>query len=113
MRHGMGSILRTKEDGTMSNDTQYVYTSGDYSVLWCENMVDVVQSRNGVGHIVGTYLPNSDGLGLAIALARYKNGVCLTNNRDARKAEARFCVDEGKRIFALGVRKAHKEWLEQ
>ena len=95
----------------MSECITYVYTSGDYSVLWCKHGVDVVRSWKGAGEVIGTYAANSDGLGLAIALARYKNGVCLTNNRDARKAEAQFCTDEGKRIFALGVRKAHMEWI--
>lgn len=96
----------------MSNDTKYVFTSGDCSVLWHKEGFDVVQSRNGAGYVDCTFAADADGLGLAIMRARYKSGEGLTHNREARRAEVSFCTEEGKRIFALGIRKAHAEWLD-
>ena len=92
--------------------TKYVYSAGDYSVIWDKDAFHVAMPCGCAAMVESSYAPTADGLGLAIGRARYKSGESLTHNRDARRAEAAFCAEEGKRIFALGVRKAHTEWLD-
>lgn len=107
--------------------TKYVYSAGDYSVIWDKDAFHVTRPDGCAAMVESSYAPTADGLGLAIGRARYRDRcdrakeVIRTTGRNpeqpkdgraVRKAEAAFCTEEGKRIFALGVRKAHAEWLD-
>lgn len=100
--------------------TKYVYSAGDYSVIWDKDAFHVTRPAGCAAMVESSYAPTADGLGLAIGRARFKGGDWMLqaaqhkaqDKRDLRRKEAAFCTEEGKRLFALGVRKAHAEWLD-
>lgn len=89
-----------------------IYSVGDYSVLWDDDAFRIETPREAVSAIDVSYALTPYGLALAITIARHQGAEALHHNGRSRAAEAAYCMAEGARIFALGQRKAHAEWLE-
>lgn len=86
----------------------YVFSSGPYSVLWCDDGFTVTRTQNNRTETVGVaWELNADGCGCAVAYATYKN--TKRGGRDAAIA----ATEIGTRIFGIGKRNAYKNWLDQ
>ncbi|ATS92604.1 hypothetical protein GC1_00036 [Gluconobacter phage GC1] len=96
------------------DDTKYVFTKGNHSVLWHKYGFDVVEAKNGAGYVDSTYELSADGLSIAIFRCYFLEGAFLgPSNRDRTMKIISLIRDVAERLFSLGQRKAHEWWLEQ
>lgn len=96
------------------NDTKYVFTKGNHSVLWHKYGFDVVEAKNGAGYVDSTYELSADGLGIAIVRCYYLEGVFLPIPDRAGVIKIISAIKElAEAMFGIGQRRAHEKWLER
>lgn len=94
---------------------KYVFSAGNFSVLWSSERVEVTTTKGCLTITESGYAANEHGMQCAVARCLYLDAIL--SHKTMNKAEAVSIAtraDEiGAELFALGIRKAHKKWLDE
>ena len=97
------------------SDSRYIWSAGNVGVIWgavFEGVAPASRNRSEIIAHVG-FPMTADGCGMALAWAHaYAVGQGLIERLPGNELSA-WATLEGDRLYKLGPRKAHNEWIDR